>query len=32
MVKVHKDGSLLVSDDVGNIIWLVRAKATPSVQ
>ena len=26
MVRVHKDGSLLVSDDVGNIIWCVRAK------
>ncbi len=26
MVTVHKDGSLLVSDDVGNIIWRVRAK------
>ena len=27
MVTVHKDGSLLVSDDVGNIIWRVRTKA-----
>ncbi len=26
MLAVHKDGSLLVSDDVGNIIWRVRAK------
>jgi glucose/arabinose dehydrogenase len=26
MVTVAKDGSLLVSDDVGNIIWRVRAK------
>jgi glucose/arabinose dehydrogenase len=25
-VTVAKDGSLLVSDDVGNIIWRVRAK------
>ena len=27
MVTVHKDGSLLVSDDVGNVIWRVRTKA-----
>jgi glucose/arabinose dehydrogenase len=27
MIAVHKDGSLLVSDDVGNIIWRVRAKS-----
>lgn len=26
MLTVHKDGSLLVSDDVGNVIWRVRAK------
>lgn len=26
MLAVMKDGSLLVSDDVGNIIWRVRAK------
>ncbi len=26
MLAVHTDGSLLVSDDVGNIIWRVRAK------
>jgi glucose/arabinose dehydrogenase len=26
MLTVAKDGSLLVSDDVGNIIWRVRAK------
>jgi glucose/arabinose dehydrogenase len=26
MLAVAKDGSLLVSDDVGNIIWRVRAK------
>ncbi|MGB5076681.1 MAG: sorbosone dehydrogenase family protein [Sphingorhabdus sp.] len=26
MLVVHKDGSLLVSDDVGNVIWRVRAK------
>jgi glucose/arabinose dehydrogenase len=26
MLAVHKDGSLLVSDDVGNVIWRVRAK------
>ena len=27
MLGVMKDGSLLVSDDVGNIIWRVRAKS-----
>ena len=27
MLAVQKDGSLLVSDDVGNIIWRVRAKS-----
>jgi glucose/arabinose dehydrogenase len=27
MLAVMKDGSLLVSDDVGNIIWRVRAKS-----
>jgi glucose/arabinose dehydrogenase len=27
MLAVHGDGSLLVSDDVGNIIWRVRAKS-----
>jgi glucose/arabinose dehydrogenase len=27
MLAVHKDGSLLVSDDVGNVIWRVRAKS-----
>ncbi|MBL0925449.1 MAG: sorbosone dehydrogenase family protein, partial [Sphingomonadaceae bacterium] len=26
MVTIARDGSLLVSDDVGNIIWRVRAK------
>ena len=26
MLTVHKDGSLLVSDDVGNVIWRVCAK------
>jgi glucose/arabinose dehydrogenase len=26
MLAMAKDGSLLVSDDVGNIIWRVRAK------
>ena len=26
MLAVLKDGSLLVSDDVGNVIWRVRAK------
>lgn len=26
MVVIAKDGSLLVSDDVGNIVWRVRAK------
>jgi glucose/arabinose dehydrogenase len=27
MLAVSKDGSLLVSDDVGNVIWRVRAKS-----
>jgi len=27
MLAVHKDGSLLVSDDVGNVIWRVKAKS-----
>jgi glucose/arabinose dehydrogenase len=27
MLKVAKDGALLVSDDVGNIVWRVRAKS-----
>jgi len=26
MVVIAKDGSLLVSDDVGNIVWRVRTK------
>jgi glucose/arabinose dehydrogenase len=26
MLVIAKDGSLLVSDDVGNVVWRVRAK------